>query len=108
MLPFAPPTEAEPRFHVRSPAFLAYHPTSFPLRAVIGRTTLTPSTCSVTGATSNGRAYPPPDAVWEMMSEAARVALRPVRRMVGFVRDAERECAKRVRREESREEVMAG
>ena len=109
MLPFAPPTEADPRFHVRRPASLANQPTSFPLSPVMGRMTLTPSTCSVVGATSRGRAYPPPIAVWEMISEAARVALSPVRRMVGFVGHvAEREIARRVRRDERREEVMAG
>ena len=54
--------------------------------------------------------YPPPETVWEIMSDAARVAVRPVRKRVGLVvgEAEEREIARRVRREERREEVIAG
>jgi hypothetical protein len=44
-----------------------------------------------------------------MMRDAARVALRPERRIVGFVADEpSSESARRVRRDERMEEVMAG
>lgn len=45
-----------------------------------------------------------------MMRDAARVAVSPVRKRVGLVvgEEEEREMARRVRREERREEVIAG